>query len=124
MYRIENFVRKNWDKLRNGGKIQVESHRVEHPTQRPDLFAPPDGAWPVGQTCDYVATLDSGSRLHVQCFEKDGVPMLRFHIDRWDPSVSPGNFIKHALLETPAGPLLGGLAIAGLTVFVASKMRS
>jgi len=120
MQRIELVVQQLWPRLRNGEKIDVPTWAVEHPSTRPDLFGVPPAAWDMGQRCDFVWRLgERRGRVHVQCFNQNGVPTLRFHVDRWDPDNGLGDAIMHLLFETPAGPLVGLVALA----FVAVRAR-
>ena len=70
----------------------------------------------MGQTCDYVWRLGKRGRVHAQCFERDGTPTVRFHIDKWDPQNGIGEALLHLLLETPAGPAMGVVAAAFLAM--------
>ena len=113
------WIKCNWNELVAGKKLFVREDAFGHPSLRRDLFNPGDG-FPDGQTCDYMMPLQDKSRIHVQCYRNThGVPMLRVHRDRWDPDHDLESFVKHALLETPVGPALAGVAsIALLAIFV------
>ncbi len=118
MERIDDFVRRYWPQLMRGEKIEVPAAWIEHPASRPDLFGVPPGAWPVGQTCDYVWRLREGGRIHAQCFGRNGSPMLRVHLDRFDPDRSFGDLLLHAIHETPVGPILGAAAAIGAVALI------
>jgi hypothetical protein len=108
------WIRENWAALVRGSMLHVAEGQLGHPARLPGLFKPAAG-FPDGQTCDYVMPLDDGSRVHVQCYRSaNGIPLLRVHRDRWDPDRDVGSFMLHALLETPVGPALAGLALIGL----------
>ncbi len=115
MQRIESVVQELWVRLFNGEKVDVPAWSVEHPFWRPDLFGVPPAAWDMGQRCDFVWRLGERGRIHAQCFQRDGVPTVRFHLDKYDPESGLGNAILHLLLETPAGPVIG-LATLGLII--------
>jgi hypothetical protein len=115
MNRLEGVVNELMPRLRAGEKVDVAAHVVEHPRVRPDLFAPPPGAWEMGQTCDYVWRLESGGRVHAQCFTQNGRPVVRFHLDKYDPQRGLLDAALHFVLETPAGP---ALAFAGVAFLV------
>ncbi len=121
MHSIECTLRRIWPQLVLGEKVDVPLYEVEHPASRPDLFRPPPGALPTGQTCDYVWRLDEGGRVHAQCFQVGAQPTVRFHIDQYDPERSPMDWLAHAVFETPLVP---ALAVAGLALLVYAQMRS
>ncbi len=106
------FIKQNWSRLGAGKKFTIRASEFLHPSRDPSFRERP--GWPVGQTCDYVASVTDGSRVHAQCFTQDGEAVIRVHRDEWDPDHSLGNFIKHALFETPAGPILGALALIAI----------
>lgn len=120
MHTIECTLNRIWPKLTRGEKVDVPVFEVEHPADRPDLFRPPPGALPTGQTCDYVWRLEDGGRVHAQCFQVGALPTVRFHVDRFDPERSPADWLAHALFETPLVP---ALAVAGLALIVVSQIK-
>lgn len=108
------WLRRNWAALLRGQKLRVRVAEVGHPRDLPHLFRPTSG-WPDGQSCDFAMRLEDGSRVHAQCYKtRDGVEMLRIHRDRFDPDRGPVELILHGLFETPAGPVLGALALFAL----------
>jgi len=117
MRRIDEAVKELWPRLVRGEKLHVAAGVVEHPRDRPDLFAPPPGAWPDGQTCDYVWRLGRGGRVHAQCFGSDEHATIRLHLDRWDPDAGLVSAALHFLVETPLGRVVGLVA----TAFVAFR---
>jgi hypothetical protein len=116
MRRLDQFVAEFWAALVAGKHLEYALGEVEHPLERPDIFRQPDGAWPAGQTCDYVWRLEDGSRIHAQCFVRDSARRVRLHRDQWDPQASLPRLIAHGLFETPIGGIL--LAAAGILLFV------
>ena len=114
MERLETIIRRYASELWAGRHVELSALRVEHPAWRPDLFSPLPTAWPVGQQCDFAHRVGDGSRIHAQCFVRDGQSKIRFHRDRWDPDAGLANWLCHGLFETPAGPALLSLAAIAL----------
>jgi hypothetical protein len=112
MERIDDAIRRLWNRLVAGQKIDLPGNEVEHPEDRPDIFSRPPAAWPIGQTCDHVWSFDDGSRVHAQCVRVGGRSVIRVHRDKYDPAHSFAHFILHGLTETPVGAALGVVAIA------------
>lgn len=121
MERLETIVNRYASILRAGQSVELSAHQVEHPAHRPELFARLPVAWPVGQHCDFVHRVRDGSRIHAQCFVRDGQSKIRFHRDHWDPEASLGHWLCHGLFETPAGSALLGFAAIALIVGVVSR---
>ena len=111
------WITMNWQELCAGKWLRVPETWLVHP-QFVDGFERVAG-WPKNQTSDWALSLHDGSRIHVQCFQAaDGSLMLCVHRDKWDPKVSP---VMHLLFETPAGPVLGFVALATVTGVVAAR---
>ena len=121
MERIENVVNRYWKNLLAGQKVHIPTWAVEPIEGRPDLFAVTTQAWPVGQTCDYIWRLPAGGRIHAQCCTYEGQQTLRFHLDRWDPQRTFGDFVAHGLFETPIGPVLGAVLAVSLVAAAANS---
>jgi hypothetical protein len=111
------WIRANWQALRAGQWLRVPRTWLAHPQHVPG-FERVVG-WPKNQTCDWGLSLDDGSRIHVQCYQAaDGSSMLSVHRDKWDPKVSPA---MHLLFETPAGPMLGLVALMTVVGVAATR---
>ena len=87
----------------------------------PGGWTRPPVAWPVGQTDDLVMPAPDGGRWHWQQFP-DGT--ASWHFDQYDPAAGASDAVAHLATETPAGPIVAGLVLAGLVVWAVSRARA
>ncbi|MFH1748334.1 MAG: hypothetical protein ABIG44_14980 [Planctomycetota bacterium] len=108
------WLAESWQDLVAGKMVAVPGY-LPHPAY--SGFQEPPIAEPMGQSKDWVQSLNDGSRLHVHEYA-NGERVA--HRDRWDPSTGAIPALKHFLLETKAGQVMG-MAGLGLLLLVASK---
>jgi len=101
----------HWPRLVAGETFAVPEWLVPHPAI--EGFQRIAGL-PAGQVDDWALSYSDKSRVHVHVLA-DG--SYRVHRDAHDPNSGVGEWILHALTETPLGPSLG----LGALVAVASK---